>query len=381
MKELPITRATPPLLAFRSRRAAVAGLTGALLGTAGVHGTPHVASRKRKKQITLCLNGQTVRVSAKRKRAYLADGAAMGACTDPPGLPPASSCVSDEDCPNGRCIEQRCLANLSGSIGGNWAHIVGGGGSILLYDRQSGAGICGTLDGRGFIPVEHYQDFAKNYAMAVGTARGSVLLLRKLPIYQQGALGATGMLRDGRWIFSNAYTDFGSWTHAVAAGDSVMLYNADDGIAATGTLIDGQWSYLNLYSTIGKDFTHLVGTDDSVLLYAFATRRAQAGTLINGIWTPTTSYEDIGNGPQVIEYQPSVGAGSSLLMITWSGLTGVTGQLANGAWQQQQSYPGFNFWKTIAHAGNGFLLFYDDFHELLAWGTLRDGVWEYYGTT
>lgn len=294
---------------------------------------------------------------------------------------PASPCVSNADCPDGRCVEHSCLANLSGVIGGNWTTMIGGGGSILLYDRNSGAGVSGTLDGRGFIPVERYHDFARNYVMAVGTARGSVLLLRKLWIYEQGALGAAGMLRDGRWIFTNTYHTFGSWTHAVAAGDSVMLYNADDGIAATGTLIDGHWSYLNLYPTMGKDFTHLVGTDDSVLLYTFARRRAQAGTLIDGVWTPTVSYQDIGNGPGSIEYHPSVGAGSSLLLITWSGLTGVTGQLVNGIWQQQLDYPGFNFWKFIAHAGNGFLLFYDDFHELLAWGTLQQGVWEYYGVT
>lgn len=317
--------------------------------------------------------------SAGRTRITRPDGITVQGEAGPP--PVEFPCSSDQECPNGRCVAQRCLANLSGAIGQNWTHLVGGGGSILLYDRQSGAGLSGTLDERGFIPVARYPDFAPNYAMAVGTARGSVLLLRNLWIYAQGALGATGFLRDGHWFFTSSYTDFGDWTHAVAAGDSVMLYNAGDGTAATGTLIDGQWSYLHLYPDIGKDFTHLVGTEDSVLLYAFAERRAQAGTLIDGVWTPTTSYEDIGNGPHVMEFHPSLGAGSSLLLISWSGLTGVTGQLVNGAWQWQHAYPGFNFWRSIAHAGNGFLLFYDDFHELLAWGTLRHGVWEYYGLT
>jgi hypothetical protein len=188
---------------------------------------------------------------------------------------------------------------------------------------------------------------------------------------------------NGRWTYLNKYTGFAPWTDGEAAGDSVFLYNREEGHGASGTLVDGAWSYYQEYRNFHPDFTHLAATDDSLLFHQFNSRNAKAGTLENGIWSFANNYDDIGNAPHVIDYHVSVGAGDTILLLGWSGLNGVVGRLVDGAWRLDHNYPGFNYWTHAAHAGNGFVLLYDNdlYRSLAAWGTLGGGEWQYYGTT
>jgi hypothetical protein len=268
------------------------------------------------------------------------------------------------------------------AIGPGWTHVVGGGGSILFYNKSTGAGLAGTLDGRGFTPVEEYRDFAKGYEVIVGTSRGSVLLLKNPQLYSTG-LGATGTLRNGRWTFLNTYRDFAPWTHGAAAGDSVFLYSST-GRGASGTLIDGAWSFYREYGNFYRDYRRIVASDDSLMFHlSRSSSSAKVGTLKDGVWTFTNNYPDFVNGQLVDVNGCSVGAGDTLLLTYWgwSNMDSFAGRLVDGAWRLDHTYRGFAEWSHAIQAGNGFVLLYDRWSGLAAWGTLGGGAWAYYGTT
>jgi hypothetical protein len=269
-----------------------------------------------------------------------------------------------------------------------WKDVVGGGGSILFYDARRGNVVTGTLDGRGFTPVEEYTGataFRKGYNVVVGTPGGSVLFVRSPHRHERHGFGIAGTLLDGRWILRNEYAGFADWTNGAATRDSVFLFNRYTGLGASGTLVDGAWTYYKRYRN-WTPYSHLVATDDSLLLFKFNSRRpAMAGTLENGLWSYANSYADIGNAPDEMNYRLAVGAGDTLLLLKNHPLDGVAGRLVDGAWHLDHTYPsgptGFHRWTHAAHAGNGFVLLYDDDGEFASYGTLSGGAWSYYGTT
>jgi hypothetical protein len=272
---------------------------------------------------------------------------------------------------------------LRGAIGTDWTHVVGGGGSILFYNARTGAGLAGTLDGRGFTPVEEYNDFAKGYEVVVGTPRGSVLFLRNARLYEAYGLAAAGTLLNGRWTFLNQYRDFAPWTDAAASTDSLFLYNRTEALGASGTLVDGAWTYVKEYRNFYPDYTHFAASDDSLLFYRYNSgASAKAGTLQNGVWTFANSYEQ-SDDAWPFNHQVAVGAGDTLLFLKHQhdDADGFVGRLSNGAWQFAHMYIDFAPWTHAAHAGNGFVLLYRMADGLAAWGTLGGGEWEYYGTT
>lgn len=264
-------------------------------------------------------------------------------------------------------------------IGPDWTHVVGGNGSILFYNRRTGAGLVGTLDGRGFTAVEQHADFAPGYNLVAGTPRGSVLFLRN-----QDGLGAAGTLQNGRWSFLNQYSGFATWDNAAASADTLFLYSRTrNGHGASGTLVGGAWHYLREYNDFYMDYTYFAATDDSMLFYQrnAPTKDSITGTLEGGYFTFAHSYNDIGNLPYVVDYHVAVGAGDTLLLLGFTNLNGATGHLVDGAWRFDHNYPGFAYWTHAAHAGNGFVLLYDEATGNAAWGTLGNGAWTYYGTT
>lgn len=266
---------------------------------------------------------------------------------------------------------------VASAIGNDWTHV--GGSSILFYDRNTGDGLAGTLDGLGFTPVEASKGFATGYDLVVGTPRGSVLFLRN-----SDGMGAAGTLLNGRWSFLNEYHGFAPWTNAAASADTLFLYHLTRGQGASGTLVNGAWTYYGQYRSMERDYTHFSATDDSLLFYKFNSRAsAKAGTLKNGVWTFANSYPDIGNLPYVVDYHMAVGAVDTLLFQGFTGLNFVIGTLANGAWSLKHKYPDAGYWTHAAHAGNGFILLYTGggFDAPTAWGTLIGGNWSYYGTT
>ena len=111
-----IARATS---AHTSRRAIFSVVTSGALALAGLSRS---SAGRRKKNVTLCLGGETLSVSKKRKGKYLAQGATEGACAaspPPPPPPPTTTCSdgiqngkeSDVDC-GGSCppcdFEKKC---------------------------------------------------------------------------------------------------------------------------------------------------------------------------------------------------------------------------------------------------------------------------------
>ena len=61
-----------------SRRPVLGLLAGGIAGLAGL--TETAGKRKKKKKVTLCLNGQTITVPKKQQGSYLGQGATAGKC-------------------------------------------------------------------------------------------------------------------------------------------------------------------------------------------------------------------------------------------------------------------------------------------------------------
>lgn len=78
------------VLAVRDTRRNAAALLGSVLATLLLTTEPSTAKKKRKKKVTLCHNGQTIKVAKKARNQFLLDGATLGACagTSPPPPPP-----------------------------------------------------------------------------------------------------------------------------------------------------------------------------------------------------------------------------------------------------------------------------------------------------
>lgn len=90
------------------RRTVVGGLVSGVLGLTVLQDT----EAKKKKKVTLCLNGQTISVKKSKKGSILSQGATQGACPSAPPAPPAPSCPATQKLCNGRCIDRTsCCTN------------------------------------------------------------------------------------------------------------------------------------------------------------------------------------------------------------------------------------------------------------------------------
>ena len=98
-------------LAFaHDRRGIVRLLAGSALGGLVLAGTSDVDARRKKKKVTLCLNGQTLKVKKNKKNGLLDQGATLGDCPSSPP-PPSNTCTdgiqngaeTDIDCGGGSC--------------------------------------------------------------------------------------------------------------------------------------------------------------------------------------------------------------------------------------------------------------------------------------
>jgi hypothetical protein len=87
------------LQAGAPRRQVLGVLLGGALGVAGLA----ESEAKRKRKISICLNGQTKSINKKKKASFLSQGATVGAC---PKSPPAPTCPTTQKLCNGRCIDQ-----------------------------------------------------------------------------------------------------------------------------------------------------------------------------------------------------------------------------------------------------------------------------------
>lgn len=90
-----------------SRRRSL-GILGAF-GIASVGLVDEVAGkRKKKKKVTLCVNGQTMKVPKKKRGSYVSQGATPGACVPSGGT---NICTTSAQCVGGQiCLGGMCLA-------------------------------------------------------------------------------------------------------------------------------------------------------------------------------------------------------------------------------------------------------------------------------
>lgn len=146
-----------------TRRTGVGLLAGACLPLLGLAGD---ADAKKKKNVTLCFNGQTLKRSRKKAKKLLKKGATKGAC---PGgcaprqkrcgnacIPTADCCVDDDCtganiCENGDCMPLRCgnggPCTVFLTAAGFTGAAVGGlsGGDAKCQAAASAAGLTGTF--------------------------------------------------------------------------------------------------------------------------------------------------------------------------------------------------------------------------------------------
>ena len=130
----------------RSRRGALGLLSGLLAPPLLDHDPASAKKKKKKKKVTLCHNGQTIKVAKKKRKVALGLGAMPGACPPPPSSPPpgsspppAPSCVTTgcpffEVCQAGTCVNclsqsctnnSQCCTNLCAVEAGQCACVFG----------------------------------------------------------------------------------------------------------------------------------------------------------------------------------------------------------------------------------------------------------------
>lgn len=92
----------------------------------------HKKHRHKRKKVTLCADGQTIKVGKKRKDAYLADGATVGAC---PSLPPPPPVVcrdmfgsyTDRFQCGDKCCREDWICCIPDGTSPEWANCYGPG--------------------------------------------------------------------------------------------------------------------------------------------------------------------------------------------------------------------------------------------------------------
>lgn len=108
-----------------NRRRGLGVLAGASLPLVGLHGA---SEAKRKKKVTLCKNGQTVKAPKKKAKKLLQQGATKGACGGCPagqkacrsGCIPIRNCCVDSDCgPGSTCEGGFCVVVVNPLTCGN----------------------------------------------------------------------------------------------------------------------------------------------------------------------------------------------------------------------------------------------------------------------
>lgn len=186
---------TRAVAARQTRRTGVALLAGACLALLGLVS----GSDAKKKKITLCLNGQTVKKPKKRAKKLLKKGATRGACSG--GCPAsqkacanacipvanccvANDCTGDDVCENGACVPPRC----------------GNGGPCVVFVSAG-------------IPTASLGGIAGADNMCLFSAVLSPELAGKT---------------FKAWISGNGETPLTRFTNTTAAGPYVLLGNADD---------------------------------------------------------------------------------------------------------------------------------------------------------
>ncbi|MFF4115824.1 hypothetical protein [Streptomyces sp. NPDC001714] len=161
--------------------------------------------------------------------------------------------------------------------------------SILFY--KAGTGEAGT----GTLSAGHWQYKAAftlpaNYTHAAAS-RDSLLLYNK----NTGA-GEVGTFKNGTYSRTRTFDNFSTgWTFVEASGDSVLFYNGDTGHGVTGTLENGRYQGVRTYDNFSKGWGTMASSCDTLVAAAgqgpveFPESRVGYGTLEDGVYTQTGS--------------------------------------------------------------------------------------------
>jgi len=131
------------LAARLNRRRSLGILAAASLPLASI---VNVADAKKKKKITLCVNGKTVKAPKKKAKKLLKQGATKGACPD--GCPAGqktcgSGCIPNGDC----CVDDDCTGTDRCDNGNCVALTCGDGGACTVFQTAADGFIGGEIGG------------------------------------------------------------------------------------------------------------------------------------------------------------------------------------------------------------------------------------------
>lgn len=121
-----------------NRRRGLGVLAGASLPLVGLHGA---SEAKRKKKVTLCKNGQTVKAPKKKAKKLLQQGATKGACAG--GCPTGQKACNDACIPLGNCCVSNDCPGNDFCVGGTCVSFrCGNGGPCVVFQAT---GILGSV--------------------------------------------------------------------------------------------------------------------------------------------------------------------------------------------------------------------------------------------
>jgi hypothetical protein len=172
-------------------------------------------------------------------------------------------------------------------ISSNWTHVVGLGGtgtfypygSLLFYDRASGAGAVGYIDLSGVFKQTHY------WGAGSFGAWDSITQLGKggaTFFYRWNAATNTGSAALVQFNAANGTSQtlqswssgFGRWTSVVSDGYNTVFYNKDSGALVYGTF-EGTDYHLKQYATTIATGYDLAAYGDVPMFYNSLTGRTE----------------------------------------------------------------------------------------------------------
>ena len=161
--------------------------------------------------------------------------------------------------------------------------------SLLFYRADNGQAGTGTLSNGHWQQKELFR-LPTGYTHAAAS-RDSLLLYNK----NTGA-GEVGTFEDGQYHRTRTYDNFSTgWTFVEASGDSIIFYNGNTGHGITGTLTNGTYRQVRVYDNFSTGWGTMAASCDTLVSAArhgsveFPWSNVGYGTLTGGVYRDTGS--------------------------------------------------------------------------------------------
>jgi parallel beta-helix repeat protein len=180
----------------QSRRRAALALGSAVAGILGTGSVTH--AKKKKKKVTLCLDGETIKASSKKKKKLIKQGATPGACKGPAACAANADCGAGAICVSGVCQTCSVTCNGDGPACGTALNVrLAQGGTVYVCPgRYEGVFSSGSVKligaGNGEDPATSTILDAQNLGRALTTSDGATVSLARLRIMRGRLNSDTG---------------------------------------------------------------------------------------------------------------------------------------------------------------------------------------------